>query len=268
MPIRILRFSLILSLLPAALAAQEPFNHIARYEFDWNDLPLGRVAIESKETPESYSMHTLIKSRGMVSLFAKHSSDSSVTGKRNAERYFPTLYETNYQTRKKPKHIKITSDGEGHILQEVDEPADSDRPKIPEVEKAKAADLLTCIYLIRQGLANAQLVGARVPLKNGKPFYDIDMYDGKRISHLSFEVVGKENHRVNWKKRASIHIRASRSPGPGYTPKELGRLKDEPSMDIYFSDDAKLVPLAMEVHYLGTIRGQLVQECKTLQECF
>ncbi len=249
---------------PTVTGAQEmhaaPFGLKARYDFDWNKIPLGALAIEGHETDTAYTLRTVIKSKGLVSLFAQHTSDTSVQGHKSAGRYLPTVYETNYQTRNKPKHIKIVSDGAGHIMQETIDPPDAGRPQASAGEKNAASDLLTTVFLIRARLGAA--------LSGTNKRYDMDMYDGRRITHLHFEVIGKGTHAVHGKKRSTIHVLASRAPGSGYTAKELGRMKSEPSMQIYFSDDAALIPLAMEIDYLGTIRGELVTPCAaTLEAC-
>jgi hypothetical protein len=265
MTVRIFFFYLFSCLLPfaaataATAAGLEPLNLIARYDFDWNGIALGRITVVSEETPAHYKFHAWVASRGVVSVFASHRSDTVVEGRQASGRYFAQTYETRYRTRKKAKHVKITYDGAGHVKDQLLEPPDSDASKVTQAEKDKAYDTLTTVMEIRRHLYDA--------MREKKTAYDFDMYDGRRISHLHFLVAGRKHVKINGKARDVLAVTASREPGTGYSEKEIGRMKDEPAMSIYFSDDAVMMPLGIEINYLGTIRGELSKECKTAEEC-
>jgi hypothetical protein len=242
----------------APAAEPAPLDMNARYEFDWNGIALGRVTVGIHETATDYAMHAVVDSKGIVSLFASHHSDTTVKGRRANGRYVASVYETRYNTRKKFRHVKIVYDEAGRVKEQVMEPPDPDSP-VTQADKDHASDLLTTVLRIRRELSLAW--------QAKKTRYDFDMYDGRRIAHLHFAVVGESTRRVNGKPYSVLAVMGTRTPGPGYSEKDRARMKDEPGMMIYFSNDAKLMPLAIEIHYLGNVRGDLSLECKSFEEC-
>jgi hypothetical protein len=247
------------------VSATEPlglYNTIARYEFSLAGIGFGKIAIGTNETDSTYDSRLLVKSRGVASLFVKHSSDTKLQGARTQTGYIPHLYETNFQTRNKKKYIKLEYDAKGNIGKETSVPEDTDRPKVPTDQKLGAHDPLSLLFEIRKKLYDA--------LANSQKTFSVSMYDGRRLSRIQVDVIDIVTREVAGQKQRLIHVATSRAPIAGYTEKELLRMKDSPqTLQVYFSDDANLWPMLMEVNvFMATLRGEWVKNCDTIDACF
>lgn len=245
-----------------AQAPRADFAGIVRYEFTWSGIDLGKIALLAEETDQTYGMRTLIKSRGVVSLFVKHTSDTFMSGIKNASGYIPQTYETRLQTRNKKKHIKLGYDAAGQFETELSEPEDTDRPKVPAELKKDAHDPLASVFDIRAKLHAA--------LQNSEKTFSITLYDGRRLSRIQVDIPAVVERQVAGTKQRVIHTIMTRVPLSGYTEKELESMKGSPNaLHVYFSDDAKLWPLLMEVHvFMATLKGELTKTCDTIESCF
>ncbi len=253
---------LMIPVLASAAEPLAPYNAISRYEFSWSGIGFGKIAIRTNETPTSYDSRVLVKSKGLASLFVKHSSDTTLTGARAGVDYLPQVYETNFQTRNKKKYIKLEYDALGNVVKETSVPEDTDRPKVPQDQKAGAHDPLSLVFEIRRKLYDA--------LANSQKTFSVLMYDGRRLARVQVDVANIVNRTVGGEKRRLIQVVASREPLSGYTEKELGRMKDAPqTLQIFFSDDANLWPMLMEVNvFMATLRGEWVKNCEAIEACF
>lgn len=249
---------------PLACAQEVPldsYNRIIRYDFEWNGIALGKIALEVSETDGAYAVRTLVKSRGVASFFVKHTSDSNVKGERSAAGYVPRTYMADVTTRKKNKKVLLEFDGSGLITKQENIPADTDRPKVKAQEMEGARDPLSTVLAIRKAVYDS--------IGSGKTSFDLHMFDGKRLFKLDMTIDNQVTKSIGGEERAVIHVIAARTPVAGFTEKELERAKEkEPPLNIYFSDDSALIPLAMDVSFFGGVAGTAVKECATIAECF
>ena len=234
----------------------------ARYEFSWGGISFGKIALSADETDSTYAMRTLIKSKGLASIFVKHTSDTKMDGTKSGATYLPQNYDANFQTRNKKKHINLKYDGAGNISREISEPVDTDRPKVSDKERAGAHDPLSLVFDIRRKLFDALAASSKT--------FNVNMYDGRRLTKVQIDVVDIVKRTVAGEAQNLVHVIATRAPLSGYTDKELARMKNGVnSMHIYFSDDANLWPLLMEVEvYFATLRGEFTKACDKIEECF
>lgn len=257
-------FLMYFMLVPAAHSAEALSNAEAtvRYEFSWGGISFGKIALEADETDATFNLRTLIKSKGVASIFVKHTSDTKVDGLKAGNEYLPQHYDANFQTRNKKKHINLTYDGTGSIIKEVSEPEDTDRPKVSAEEKSGALDPLALLLKIRRSLFDA--------LAASEKTFKVKMYDGRRLTEVQVDITGFAERTIAEEKKKLIHVILTRKALSGYTDKELERMKDGVnSMHAYFSDDEQLWPLLVEVDvYFATMRGEFVKACAKLEECF
>ncbi len=70
-------------------------------------------------------------------------------------------------------------------------------------------------------------------------------------------------------RRAAIPYELTRKPLAGMTAKETKEFgQGEPALTFYFSADGKGIPLYASIPlYLGYLKGTLIKECKTWDEC-
>ena len=262
---RMLAFTASLALLPVMILAAETLDNVeatVRYEFSWGGIGFGKIALQADETDATYSARTLIKSKGLASIFVKHTSDTTMDGTKSGATYLPQNYDANFQTRNKKKHIKLIYDGAGNIKEEISEPADTDRPKVSDKERSGAHDPLSLLFEIRRKLFDT--------LAASEKTFNVNMYDGRRLTKVQVDIVDLTTRSVAGEKKKMVHVIATRSALAGYTDKELERMKDGVnSMHIYFSDDAQLWPMLVEVDvYFATMRGEFTQACEKIEECF
>ena len=159
---RMLAFTASLALLPVMILAAETLDNVeatVRYEFSWGGIGFGKIALQADETDATYSARTLIKSKGLASIFVKHTSDTTMDGTKSGATYLPQNYDANFQTRNKKKLIKLIYDGAGNIKEEISEPADTDRPKVSDKERSGAHDPLSLLFEIRRKLFEHEPTG-------------------------------------------------------------------------------------------------------------
>jgi len=233
--------------------APEKLHFNGRYLFAWNGITLGRLVLGIEERKDRYALHLLVSSEGIVNLFTRHVSDTEASGIIKDGKYMPRHYESHYQTKHKPRHIKLTFNQEGAVIEEINEPPEdrSDRPEVPHKLKDGAYDPLSGMMAIRAGL----LV--------------LPAFDAKRLYEVKAVPDDKTVLRLAGKKYAATGYIFSRTPLAGMTAKEMKEYsKGEPPLSFYFSDDARHIPLLIRLPMmLGSVEGKLVKECATWEEC-
>jgi hypothetical protein len=229
----------------------ETLHFIGRYSFDFSGIYLGSLVFNVDETPDTYTVHLLVKSGGIINLFTRHWSDTEATGKRLGNRYLPQHYESHYKTKDKPRHLKLAFNAKGAITEELVEPPEdrTDRPEVPHALKDGAHDPFSGFMALRAGSEK------------------LHVFDAKRLYEITAQPVGITSSKI-----AGYYAKAydlSRIPLAGMTQKEMSEYKkDEPHLTFYFSNDARRIPLAMTMPaYFGRVEGRLTKECKTWEEC-
>lgn len=230
-----------------------PVTFIGQYSFSWSGIRLGKLAFSIEETESDYKVTLSVTSAGIVNLFTHHESDTIITGKRSAERYAPEHYESNYKTKKKPRHLLVVYDAKGTITQEVVEPPEdrNERPEVPHDLKDKSYDPLTALLALRSGLLT------------------FNAFDAKRLYEVTAKDSIKGSLSILGKDRKAVRYTLARKPLSGLTEKEKKEYaQGEPLLYFYFSDDEKHIPLYIKMPLmLGSVTGTLTKECATWNEC-
>jgi len=241
--------------LKPALAADplENLNFTGRYDFDFSGIHLGSLVFSVEEGQDNYSIHTLIRSEGIVNLFTRHTSDTHVNGRKEKYMYYPIHYESNYKTKDKPRYIELMFNKKNEVIKEVNIPPEdrNDRPEVPHALKDGSYDPLSGLMLLRAGVTKLRA------------------FDVKRLYEVTITPNGRSVLRLPVGKRQADAYILTRRPLGGMTLKEMKEYnKGEPPLTLSFSADANRIPLAMSMPvYFGRVEGLLAKECKTWDEC-
>ena len=241
----------------------DPIQFKGIYNFELSGVPLGKLGIEVQQTKRDYTIVSDVVTSGLVKLFVKHSSHTMVdaTGSQDFA-YTEATYESHYQTRNKKKYVKmLTKDGitGDETLVPPDNPLT--RPKVTADLKKDVVDPLSLTLRMRSELWKAQ--------QNHTPQFTIRMYDGRRLSEIHFVVGEKKTLRYNDGKVPVIMVSVSRKMIAGFTKTELEDFDPkEPELRLYFTDDARLLPLRAEFTLMfGTASATLAKECLANESC-
>ena len=236
---------------------QQPLAIKGIYRFDIAGFPIGQMGIEVNQTLAHYAITSDIMTTGLVKVFVKHSSHTTVSGTG-----LEAAYESRYQTKGKKKYVKmVTHDGVtgGEVLVPPDNP--TARPPVPTSIKKNVADPLTIILRMRDELWKAE--------KNHTDHFSLMLYDGRRLTQVNFAVGSKKTMHYGGKDVPVILVSLSRKFIAGFTKTELSdRDPNEPPARLYFTDDARLLPIRAEFNMLfGTASATLVRECTGTESC-
>jgi hypothetical protein len=236
------------------LAADVPPNlhFIGHYDFDWGGIHLGSLVLGIDESVDHYTLRLQVASEGVANLFTRHMSITEATGWKSGNAYHPEHYESHYETKHKPRHVKLGFDSRGVITEEINEPPEDrkDRPEVPHNLKDGSYDPLSGLMALRTGASDVRAFDA-------KRLYDVH---SAPVAVTQPAAIG--NH-------VADPIVLSRTPLAGLTAKETKEYKKgEPQLILYFSNDARRIPLGVTMPlYFSEVRGVLVKECTTWKEC-
>ncbi len=239
-----------------------PLNFKGIYEFRLGGLLVGKLGIEAEESASGYAIACDIKSAGVASIFTKHSSHTTVDGTYNRTSYPDIVYQTNYQTKKKKRSVRLVYK-DAEITKEEVVPPDNraTRPAVDAHLKNAAYDPLTLNIRLRQAVWNA--------VQSGKPDFTLSVYDGRRLTELNGAVEGKRTLRDGNRKQPVVTVSVRRKLVAGFTKSELEDYDPkEPALLMYYSNDRRFVPIRAEAPLLfGSLTGVLVKQCATGESC-
>ena len=249
--------------LPANAAAPlEDLDFKGQYSFALGGIPFGKLGMEFTQAPTHYSATSDITLTGVVRLFINHTSHTTSSGTGADFRYTNTVYESTYQTRKKPKHVKIERKN-GRITYEIAEPPGDGKSRGPvaAADKNPALDPLTIGLGMRTELARA--------LRDGRTHFSLNYYDGRRLTQVDLTLQGERTITIGGQDYETYVVDATRKAIAGYTAKEQASIgPNDPTLTLFFSKDKRLLPLRLQVPLLfGTASATLVRECGESESC-
>lgn len=255
-------FAALALVLPALADDLPPLDFKGVYDFRFSGVPIGRMGIESEQSPAHYAMTADVTTVGVARLFTEHESHTVVSGSGAGFAYPNVAYESRYRTKDKKKSV-VMGWKEGAFGSETLVPPDNraTRPEVPAEMKKDAADPLSFNLILRKKTWEA--------LQSGNPAFSLNVYDGRRLMRVDAAVAGKQVIRLDGRKAAAVRVALRRKPLAGYTAKELKRFDpNEPTLWIYYSDDARFIPIHLEVGFLfGKLTATLAKECRTGESC-
>jgi len=245
---------------PGMAAELKPLQFGGLYELSFSGLRFGKLGVELKDGGKTFEGGNDVTFTGIVRVFVQHESHTTVKGTRpsagNAE------YESRYRTKGKPRRVYMVYRGGELKEHEVEPPENPAKRPPPTAEMLKGTfDPLTFLFRMREELHAAMNAGTKE--------FSMEVFDGRRLYEAQFTVKEKEIIRVRDRKLASIEVGLRRKPLAGFTGKELGEIDpDEPEVRVWFSDDASLIPLVLEVTpWYGTLRAELRHRCAAGESC-
>lgn len=249
---------------PLAASAEKlpPLNEKLYYEADFSGINFGKIGIEIDEQADKANITCDITSSGIVALFVKHSSHTTLAATGSNFTYPDRTYESHYHTRKKYRFVKLVYKNGKIISSTIEPPEDpAKRPAVPEADINKAYDLMAFLLQLRSEVSNAK--------KTGNKDFILNAYDGRRLTRADFKVLGERSIKINGVKQKTFAVSARRKQLAGFTKGEIEDYDpNEPSMTIYFSDDEKLIPLRMEAPFLfQKVSATLVKTCGKDESC-
>lgn len=232
------------------------------YVFSLGPIAFGKMGIEVDQSASEYNVTCDISSTGLARMFANHESHTTVEATGQGFIYSRLSYETNYRTRKKARYVKLVRAGGKMVEEKVQPPDNRDkRPAVEEALKANAYDPLSFVLAMRRGLIEA--------LNQQRNSFSLDVYDGRRLTQADFTLQGKTTVVYNKAKVPVIAVAVRRKLLAGFTASEIDDYSPkEPTLYLYFTDDARVVPIQVELTtWFGKITGTLAKECRTGESC-
>ncbi len=242
--------------------ALTPVTEKLYYEAGYGGILFGKVGIEISQQPDKAEVTCDITSSGILAVFLKHSSHTTLSASGSNYTYPNRNYESHYHTRKKSRSVKLVYKNGKIDSQDVQPPENREkRPAVPEADINAAYDLMAFLLEMRKEVTEA--------LKSGKTAFTINAYDGRRLSQADFTISGVNTIQIAGQDTKVLTVIARRKPLAGFTQGEIEDFNpDEPSLTVYLSNDDRLTPLRMEVPFLmQKITANLIKECTGQESC-
>lgn len=251
--------ALAISLIFGTASANNNLNTARWYKVYWSGIHVADLIAGANNN----RLDTVIRSYGIVQKVSQYSSRTSTVFNIDNGQYVPLSFYTEFQQRSGARKIDIKYSGNGTIVEEAVTPPDNraKRPAVAETLKKNAVDPLTAFMIARQEIKNN--------LAKGNNKFSLDIYDGRRLSRLDFDIYGRMQREIEDKKYNVVKVTFKRQPVAGYTKNELRRAKDEePLFTLYISDDETFLPIKADAEApLGTAVLLLEKECESVDSC-
>ncbi len=239
-----------------------PLDEKLYYEASFAGVNFGKIGIETQQQADKATITCDISSSGILAVFVKHLSHTTLSATGSDYNYPERIYESNYQTREKKRRVKLTYK-DNKIVETIIKPAESSdkRPAVPDADKNSAYDLMSFLLQIRKELVTAR--------SSDKKSFTINIFDGRRLTQTDFQIIGEKTIKIAGKKYVTLAVSSRRKQLAGFTKDEVAdQDPNEPSMTTYFSNDDKLIPMRMERPFLfKTIRADLIKKCSEKESC-
>ena len=231
---------LLLTLLPFSALAITPENVTPenldlKYEAYWSGIKAGDMHVVIAEKPDSFNDTVDVNSVGVVQTITKYWNKDRVKGAIKNAKYVPEDYHSVWQQKKNTTQEIVVSYGKNGEVTEFANPAES-RSKHPEVLAKDKDDTLDPVLAgITARVKVRQIIESKGKLPQK---FSIKMFDGRRVSNLSFNIIGYQDRKIDGKVMKLLKITMDRVPLAGFNIKELSKLKEyDPVIDIYADDN-------------------------------
>ena len=246
-------------LLFPCLSSAENEAKVARwYKVYWNNVYIADFKAEIGEK----SMVVDIDSRGIVKKISKYTNHTYSKFHVENGNYVQEYFESHLRQRQGTKEVAIYYDKNGKIRSETLTPPDSKgkRPLVAKEAKAGVVDPLFAAIVARDKIKAA--------LADGTKSFNFNIYDGRRLSRLEFNIYGMENIKILEKKQDVVKISFKRIAIDGFTNNELKRMKGEEPDFVLYLEPGTLFPVKADAAApLGKATFMLERECMSMEEC-
>ena len=231
----------------AAYAEQkplEPFILNAKYTVSWNGITLGRIRLHGTEDATSYKLSVDTKTKGIAAMFSSEKRIATAEGKRHSDGSYRTVkYESMPMDSDEGRRTTLIYDENGKLGSMTRMPAEDPnwRPEVSKKEVNQAVDSTTAGLVLRRELYSE--------LQKGKGDVSTKAYDGARLATMRMQALKQEARvQIMGNYVPAINTLVTRQPINGYTPKEMKKFNaGDPEIHLYFSADAKFIPLLATV---------------------
>lgn len=233
----------------------KPFNYALKYNVTWNNLPIGRIRIDTTENEFRYSVSIDTKTRGIVRLFDGTTSTLKTIGRFDEdEKPIASSYESISKGDDKTKTTIVRYNMDGKIIKRVRDPADdpASRKPVPIEDANRALDPLSAMYILRKKMHDN--------IANNIPETKLRTYDGARLADMSFTVISRASLEIMGEHADAINTVMKRTPIAGYKEKEMKKWRaGDPTIHVYWSADGRFIPLQADIDLkFGGISAKLV----------
>lgn len=252
-----------LSIFPASAENYpENFTTKAFYKVTYSGLVFAKIGVHFSQMPENYTATADIASAGLLKLFTKHSSHTTVKANGKNFTYGSIKYVSDYKTKNKKRHVDFTY-VDGKFASENLVPPESATKRAPVALGLKndSSDPLSGLIMARSKLRQA--------LADGSSSFAVNIYDGRRLTKVDLTVAGKKVLKLYGAKQPVIIVNAKRTLVAGFSKDELEEHDaNEPPLVMYFSDDATLFPIRLEYNMgIGILQMDLFARCNEKSSC-
>ena len=235
------------------------------YKAYWMGMHVGDIISQiSQDKNGAYYIESRIQSRGIAKRFLKYWSVSkSLVNIDDSGNISSQYFFTKSATKRKTREINLSYDEAGNLAGEEVIPPDN-RKKRPFVEddlKYIATDPHSIILVSRKKIKES--------LDNNISNFSIPVYDGRRLTNVDFNIIGKKNISYNSNDTEVIHVIIQRQAISGYTEREIKRMETEnPPINIYLENNDTMLPLIVRAKApIGSAYIRLVKECVDINSC-
>jgi len=238
---RIAAAALLAALSAAAPVAASPIT--VHYETRWAGLPAGDIDLRLDDRPDAYRSQIDIRTAGMPRWFTRFRGYAVSEGRRSGIGLAdPGRYDATYDLRsRKNKRIsmRFVPTESGKLAERGPEDS-SEKYLLEPAERTGVVDPLAALTRMREAVRSGL---ARTP------GFKIPVFDGKRRFDVESRGLAPETLSIAGERRKVLHLDLMLRPIAGFKDNDPEGNPDDRSraMDVYFSDDAALIPLRIEV---------------------
>lgn len=262
-------FVLVINLctLPTASAETwKPLDVARRYDMFWGGMKVGYMAAEIRQNDKGiYRFEVRIKSKGLLEWVSQYQSTTVSTFKFDKGNIIPISFTSDGYLRKKHSSTLLGYNAKGLVIkEEITPPKRSWKNKeVPENMLRSAQNPLTGAVMSRE------LIKHFIEKGYEKGRFSVSIYDGKRLGDYRFSVLGNRKISINDKNLDVYAMRFTRKSLAGFSDREITKLKEEPIIYVYFSNDDTLLPLKSEakVPYGGSAVVLFDRDCDSIEQC-
>lgn len=233
-----------------------PFNYMLKYDVTWNNLPIGRINIETTETEFRYSLSIDTKTRGLLRLFDGTKSMLKTIGRFGEDQKpLATSFDSISRGDDSTKTTTVRYGMDGQIIKRTRTPPDdpTNRKPVPLEDANNALDPLTGMYVLRKKMHGN--IAANIPDTT------IRTYDGARLADMTFTVISRASLKIMGEHADAINTVMKRKPLAGYKEKEMKKWREgDPTIHVYWSADGRFIPLQADIDLkFGSISAKLAK---------
>ncbi len=238
MLIRILLL-IIIAFLPHSSMAADKLDNAARwYKIFWNNVYIADFKVEISND----NIDVKIDSKGLAKSISKYKNYLHSNFYMKGTDYIPISFDSALTQRQGTKNVKIQYAKTGEIINDTVTPPDNrtKRPAVSADLKKDAVDPLFAAITARKKI--------RECLKNDTKEFNFNIYDGRRLSKLEFNLYGLETIKIKDRTLKILKISFRRIAIKGFTKNELKRMQgEEPDFILYLEEDT-LFPVKVDAN--------------------